>query len=103
MARCYPDSEDLVEQAFVHLYGETRVALLEEFRRYSHIPQRRALSLSDLKGFTYWLHKRRLKMWDPARVASDTKKGIRRLRGLQQSVGVGAEPGRGRSQARKPY
>jgi hypothetical protein len=32
------------------------------------------------------LHKRRLKVWDPARVASDTMKGIKRLRLLEQVV-----------------
>jgi hypothetical protein len=75
-----------VEQAFVLLYGATRTELLENFRDWANIARRRALSLVDLKGFNYWLHKRRLKMWDPARVASDTKRGIRRLRALQQSV-----------------
>ncbi len=86
LALCYADSEDLVEQAFVLLYGATRADLLEEFRGWANIARRRALSLTDLKGFIYWLHKRRLKMWDPARVASDIKRGIRRLRRLQQSV-----------------
>ena len=84
LALCYPDTEDLVEDAFNHLYGKPRSELLEEFRKYAHIPTRRALSLSDLKEFTYWLHKRRLNMWDPARVASDTKKGTRRLRQLEE-------------------
>ena len=82
-ARCYPDSEDLVEEAFNQLYGKTRAILLEEFQKNAHMPRRRALSLSDLKEFTYWLHKRRLNMWDPARVASDTRKGTRRLRQLE--------------------
>jgi hypothetical protein len=86
LALCYADSEDLVEQAFVHLYGAPRSELLEEFREWAHIARRRALSLTDMKGFTYWLHKLRLKMWDPARVASDTKRGIRQLRLLEQIV-----------------
>ena len=92
LARCYADSEDLVEQAFVHLYGATRIDLLNEFRQETHLPRRRHLSLSDLKEFTYWLHKRRLKMWDPARVASDTKKGIKRLRMLEEACGAGHRP-----------
>lgn len=86
LALCYADSEDLVEQAFVHLYGAPRAELLEEYRDWAHIARRRALSLTDMKGFTYWLHKLRLKMWDPARVASDTKRGIRQLRVLEQIV-----------------
>ena len=91
LALCYADSEDLVEQAFVLLYGATRTELLENFRDWANITRRRALSLTDLKGFNYWLHKRRLKMWDPARVASDTKRGIRQLRLLEQIAGAGQE------------
>ena len=83
IARCYPDNEDLVEDVYNHLYGESRTDLLVEFRRHASIPQRRALSLSTLKEFTYWLHKRRLSIWDPARVASDTRKGTRRLGQLE--------------------
>lgn len=88
LALCYADSEDLVEEAFLHLYNASRTDLSEEFRREMHIPLRRALSMSDLKEFTYWLHKRRLKIWDPARVASDTKRGIRRLEALEESCGA---------------
>jgi hypothetical protein len=101
LALCYADSEDLVEQAFVLLYGANRAELLENFREWANIARRRALSLTDLKGFNYWLHKRRLKMWDPARVASDTKRGIRRLRLLEQSVrpGPNSDQGGGSSKA----
>jgi len=91
-ARCYPDSEDFVEEAFTHLYGKTRIALLEEFRQQSQISgsgkngrKELRLSLTELKEFTYWLFKRRIGMWDPARVASDTRKGIRRLRQLEEN------------------
>ena len=84
IARCYPDHEDLVEDAFNHIYGDSRASLLEEFRRHAKIPMRRTLSLTDVKEFTYWLHKHRLNLWDPARVASDTTKGSRRLTLLEQ-------------------
>ena len=85
-ARGYSDTEELVENAFTHLYGATRSDLLDEFRQENGIAKRRGLYLTDVKSFTYWLHKRRLKMWDPARVASDTRKGIRKLRQLQQAA-----------------
>jgi hypothetical protein len=95
-ARCYPDSEDFVEEAFTHLYGKTRTALLEEFRQRTPASgpgkngrRELRLSLTELKEFTYWLFKRRIGMWDPARVASDTRKGIRRLRQLEENQ----EPG----------
>ena len=90
-ARCYPDNEDLVEEAFTHLYGATRATLLKEYRQEAKIPQRAALSLADYKEFTYWLSKRRFNLWDPARVASDTRKGIRHLKQLEQIPGPLAE------------
>ena len=85
IARCYPDTEDLVEDAFNHIYSESRTNLLEEFRRQTKISMRKALTLTDVKEFTYWLHKHRLNLWDPARVASDTTKGTRRLALLEQT------------------
>jgi len=88
LARCYSDNEELVEEAFTHLYGATRTTLLGEYRRHEKIPPRRHLSLSDLKGFTYWLFQRRLHLWDPARVASDTQKGVRRLQRLREGPGT---------------
>jgi hypothetical protein len=100
-ARCYPDSEELVEEAFTHLYGKTRADLLEELRQEAKKNPLCSfgknesggldLNLTDLKKFTYWLFKRRVNMWDPARVASDTRKGIRRLHLLEQ----GQPPGNG--------
>ena len=85
-ARGYSDSEDMVEEAFTHLYGETRTDLMDEFRRKEHLHRGKNLTLDNLKQFTYWLFKRRVEMWDPARVASDTRKGLRRLRQLEQGV-----------------
>ena len=93
-ALCYPDSEELVEQAFVHLYGKNRRDLLAVFLSssqrasppnseygYSDEP---SLSLTELKEFTYWLFKHRVNVWDPARVASDTRKGLQRMTLLGQ-------------------
>ena len=85
-ARGYSDSEDMVEEAFTHLYGENRTNLMDEFRRTEHLHRGKNLTLDNLKQFTYWLFKRRVAMWDPARVASDTRKGLRRLRQLEQGV-----------------
>ena len=82
----YSDSEELVEDAFRHLYNDSRSNLLAEFRRTAGLAQRRSLSLTDLKEFTYWLHKKRVNYWDPARVASDTRLAIRRLEALQESA-----------------
>ena len=84
LARGFSDSEDLVEEAFRHLYTRTRTELLEEFRAEAKLGKRQGLTLTDLKEFTYWLHKRRVNYWDPARVASDTRLAIRRLESLRE-------------------
>ena len=94
MARCFADTEDLVEEAFRQLYQKSRSELLEEFRTGARMDRRRGMNLTDLKEFTYWLHKRRIDLWDPARVASDTRKAITRLEKLQSNA-EGAEPAQG--------
>lgn len=151
-ARGYPDTEELIEQAFRHLYNNTRAALFQEFTQAANtapptppphnsdaplnsdpanpnpnaanpnpnaanskpdsanskpdsanpepppvypeptpiypelVEGRPGLSLTGLKEFTYWLHKRRVNYWDPARVASDTRLAIRRLTALQETA-----------------
>ena len=96
MARCYGDSDDVVEEAYRHLYGDTRDALAAEFLdanegRWGVDAEN--LSLSAWQEFTYWLFKRRIRKWHPARVASDTRRGLDRLRELRgdgMSDGVGS-------------
>jgi hypothetical protein len=98
-ARCYPDSEELVEQAFSHLYGKNRCDLLADFLKASRSASpfiseppisgtadadELSLSLTELKEFTYWLFKLRVNAWDPARVASDTRKGLQQMTLLDQ-------------------
>ena len=92
-ARCYPDHEEMVEEAFAHLYGKPRAELLKEFRQEPQIANHEPLSLADCKEFNYWLSKLRFNLWDPARVASDTRKGMRYLNRLEQVPGplVGEE------------
>ncbi|CAI8016779.1 hypothetical protein GBAR_LOCUS10274 [Geodia barretti] len=82
----YSDSEELMEEAFRHLYTQTRTDLLAEFRAEARLGNRRGMNLSDLKEFTYWLHKRRVNYWDPARVAYDTRLAILRLAALRESA-----------------
>ena len=84
-ARGFQDSEDLVDGAFLRLYEDSRSNLLKQYLVDSGQSGRRSLSLTELKEFTYQLFKRRLKIWDPARVASDTRKGLNRLQSLWAS------------------
>ena len=80
-----PDSEDLVEHAHVTLYGDTRSDLFKQFKQEMKYPRSNSVTLTELKEFTYWLFKGRLKQSEPARVASDTRKGLERLARLRGS------------------
>jgi hypothetical protein len=71
---------EALDEAYRRIYGATRAGLLKRFRRESSHPQLRSITLTELKEFTYWLFKLRLKQCDKARVASDTKKALQQLR-----------------------
>ena len=77
-----PDSDDLYDVAFRRIYGETQEALLGEFRREMARTDGDSITITELKEFTYWLFKRRVNSSESARVASDTKKGLVRLSGM---------------------
>ena len=86
LARCYGDSDDVVEEAYRHLYGATRAELAPEFLESAAglwDDEPGSLSLTGWQEFTYWLFKRRIRKWHPARVASDTRRGLDRLRELR--------------------
>ena len=68
--------EDTTAEAFRRVYGSTQPILLEQFRKEKHYRRLRSISLSELKEFTYWLFKYRIKHNDKSRVASDTKKAL---------------------------
>jgi hypothetical protein len=70
------------EEVCQRIYGASRRDLFERFRRQGGSPGD-SLSLSDLHEFTYWLFKHRVNNSDPARVASDTRKGLAVLSRLQ--------------------
>ena len=79
-----PDSEEFCEKAFQRIYGEERTDLFGSFRKEMDYPQRRSTTLTELREFTYWLFKRRVVAYEPARVASDTRRGLARLRKLRR-------------------
>lgn len=91
LARCYGDSDDVVEEAYRHLYGEARTNLVPQFLddaggAWGFEPE--ALSLVAWQEFTYWLFKRRIRKWHPARVASDTRRGLERLHELREDDNI---------------
>jgi len=81
----YSNDHDAVDEAYRRIYGMTKAELLKCFRREKDYPRLRSVTLTELKEFTYWLFKYRLKQCDKARVASDTKKAVERLK--RQLVG----------------
>ena len=78
-----PESEDITDLAHQRIYGAPQQELLAAFFGETGHPQSDALSLLELKEFTYWLFKRRVASVDSSRVASDTKKGLERLARMQ--------------------
>jgi hypothetical protein len=76
----YAREENLANEAYRRIYGATKAILLKRFRRQKRYPQLKSTSLAELKEFSYWLFKYRLQQCDKARVASDTKKALERLK-----------------------
>ena len=70
---------DVVGEVYRRIYGATKPVLLKRFRREKGYPHLKSISLTELKEFTYWLFKYRLKQCDKARIASDTKKALQQL------------------------
>ncbi len=71
---------DYDNEVYRRIYGATKTVLLKCFRREKGYRQLKSIGLTELKEFTYWLFKYRLKQCDKARVASDTKKALRQLK-----------------------
>lgn len=78
----YGDGHDEANETFRRIYGTTKTALLKHFRRENNYPQLGSITLAELKEFTYWLFKYRLRQCDKAKVASDTKKALEQLKHL---------------------
>lgn len=62
--------------AYRRVYGSTKAILLRRFRKEKGYPPRQSASLTELKEFSYWLFKYRIRQNDKARVASDTRKAL---------------------------
>ncbi|MBC8512672.1 MAG: hypothetical protein H8D32_06790 [Dehalococcoidia bacterium] len=68
--------DDDLDKAYRRTYGASKQALLDDFRKAKRYPNRKSITLSEFKEFTYWLFKHRLETCDKSRVASDTKKAL---------------------------
>jgi hypothetical protein len=72
----YYRDKDNVHEVFRRVYGQNRTTMLKRFRKEKGYPDKKSIKLNELKEFSYWLFKYRLKQSDKARVASDTRKGL---------------------------
>jgi hypothetical protein len=72
--------DDFSEEAFTRIYRESKGELLRQFREAKGYPNKRSITISESREFTYWLFKYRLKWSDKAKIASDTRKGLEQLR-----------------------
>jgi hypothetical protein len=86
----YNNEPNLLNEAYRRIYGATKAVLLKRFRRQKRYPQLKSTSLPELNEFSYWLFKYRLQQCDRARVASDTKKALERLKqnGFSQPIDI---------------
>ena len=74
------NEHDISDEAYLRIYGSTQQDLLRLFRREKGYRRSRSISLTELKEFTYWLFKYRLKRCEKARIGSDTKKALNWLK-----------------------
>ena len=68
--------DDILDKAYRRIYRDSQQSLLDTFRKEKKYPKRKSMTLGELKEFTYWLFKYRIKRCDKSRVASDTKKAL---------------------------
>lgn len=76
-----------LDEAYQHLYGATQQELLNRFRGEKRYPRRKSVSLGEIREFTYWLFKQRLKECEKSRVASDTSKAVAKLHAYMRVKG----------------
>jgi hypothetical protein len=85
-------SDSALESAYETLYGNTRDQLWEVFKLEVGIKAARdgwrhrdEHTLGSEDAFTYWLFKLRMERSDPAKIASDTRKGLAKLERMRQN------------------
>jgi hypothetical protein len=76
-SRAYREDRRISETLHQRLYGKSLEDLRQAFHAARGAADRDALTQTEWKEFVYWLFKQRLRYWDKARIASDTRKAIR--------------------------
>ncbi len=68
--------EEEAARAYRRIYHAELADLLDAFQKEMKYPHRKSLTLTEMKEFTYWLFKYRVKTSEKSRIASDTKKAL---------------------------
>ena len=90
-----------MDDVYQRVYGDSQQSLLHRFRDEKCHSQGGEIDLGELREFTYWLFKYRLRTCDKARVASDTRKGVDYLKRYSLTMGL-AIPQRNASRSIEP-
>jgi hypothetical protein len=69
-----------INEAYNRVYESTHHTLLRKFRKEMNYAANRSMTQKQLKEFSYWRFKYRLKHCDKARIASDTQKALTWMR-----------------------
>ena len=76
------------DETWLRIYDTDKDTLLQQFRNEKRRAQLNSITLDEMKQFTYWLFKYRLKRCEKAKIASDTKKALDYLRRRWQHKGI---------------
>jgi hypothetical protein len=79
-SNCWNNPHGEEDETFTRVYGDPQIVLLKQFRKEKHIHLNVSSNITELKEFTYWCFKYRVKTCEKAKVASDTHKALEWLR-----------------------
>ncbi len=87
--RLWDSSDHVEDEAFQRIYGKSSAELLAAFKAVVGRDSER-FSLAELSEWHYWLFQYRVQNSDPAKVASDTRKGLMMLQMLGSRARLGS-------------
>jgi hypothetical protein len=79
-SNCWASRHGEDDEVFTRVYADSHSSLLKQFRREKHHHLLASSSVTEMKEFTYWCFKYRIRQCEKAKVASDTNKGLQWLR-----------------------
>jgi hypothetical protein len=75
-ANCWPTHIGEEDDVFTRVYGDSQTAMFKQFRREKHFHLAASSNVAEMRQFTYWCFKHRVRTCEKARVASDTHKAL---------------------------